>query len=158
MGITRWIIKKKFKTAWKVIFGMKPKISKDDALIDVIPGEIERMYGVKIPTNKWNGFIDSINRLPRPIFTFWAFYLLVLPLVNVEKFKESMVAYAAFPSSLFYIVMTIIGFWFATKGLEKAKYFVNPKEYKKQLQEAAELRSELDKMKKQEEPPVTNEV
>lgn len=136
----KWLIKK----AWKDIFGVRLKdvvFKENQRLIDFFPEHVNKKYNVKISKGMWNDFIDGINRLPRPLFTFWAFFMLILPLINIEWFRAIILLYAEMPTGLLAIIITIISFWFAGKLAVNA--LVEPKVWKKKLEEADKLREEL---------------
>jgi len=142
----RWITKIAIRKGWKNLFGIDmdtSRLDRDGRLIDGIKEELEEEYGLIISKSWWDNFVDSINRLPRPIFTFWVFYLLILPLWDSEKFQDTMLSYAEIPSNIAQVMLVIIGFWFLSRGLEKVKTLVDVKKYKKQLEEVGKLRAEL---------------
>lgn len=143
----RWIIKGIFKKSWKILFGKEinlDELDKNERLIDAAKNELEEEYGFHISKSFWNTFIDSLGRLPRPMFTFWVFYLLILPLWSRELFQDTMLAYAEIPSNISQIILVIIGFWFLSRGLEKMKGMVDATKYRKQLEEVGRLRAEIE--------------
>ena len=64
-----------------------------------------------LPTHNdlWNSFIDGLNRLVRPLFSYWILLLLL-------GFAPQIPTLNAFEQNL---VWTIVGFWFGTRMLFK---------------------------------------
>lgn len=60
----------------------------------------------------FNAFVDGVNRLVRPVFTFWVFGLLT-DLVPVPS------NWSTWPPMLWNIVWTIVTFWFGSRLLFK---------------------------------------
>ena len=116
--LINWLTKRFFVKGWKKFFGTEPE-SSEDVLIDTIPAEIERIYGVTTNRNIWDRFVDSLNRLPRPLFTFGLFYLFVLGFINPERLHEYFIVLSQAPDMFWAVGLTIIGFWFGSKIIEK---------------------------------------
>jgi hypothetical protein len=98
----------------------------------------------------WDSLIDGINRLPRPILTFGTIALFIWAVVDPVEFVVSMQALTVVPQMLWAIFLTIIGFWFGGKILER----VNPSFKMPTLADAKkvmQLRKERNKEKKFQE-------
>jgi hypothetical protein len=68
----------------------------------------------------WAAFVDGLNRLVRPSFTFGIVALFVWAALDAVGFTVTMTALAAVPDMLWYIFLTIIAFWFGGRIIEKA--------------------------------------
>lgn len=60
----------------------------------------------------FNAFVDGINRLVRPVFTYWSFGLLT-------GYIKPPVSWNTWPPMLWNIVWTIVTFWFGSRLLFK---------------------------------------
>jgi hypothetical protein len=74
----------------------------------------------------WASFVDGLNRLVRPFFTFGTIALFIWAVVDTVAFTQSMVALQAVPDALWYLIYTIVGFWFGGRLLERAPTSVKP--------------------------------
>jgi hypothetical protein len=72
----------------------------------------------KPSTTWWDSFVDGINRLVRPMFTFGVLALFVWAAVEPISFSATMTALALIPENLWYILGTIVVFWFGGRVLE----------------------------------------
>lgn len=117
--IIEWLTKKMFVKGWKKVFGREPQRA-EDTLIDTIPAELERLYGVKIQNDIWTRFVDGINRLPRPLFTFGLLYLFSLGLWDPLKLQEYFFTLSKAPGMFWTVSLTILAFWFGSKIIEKS--------------------------------------
>jgi hypothetical protein len=66
----------------------------------------------------FNQFVDGMNRLVRPFYTFGTMGLFVWCAVNPASFAVAMQAMVLIPEMLWYIMATIIAFWFGGRLLE----------------------------------------
>jgi len=69
----------------------------------------------------FNIFVDGMNRLVRPIFTYGTIALFVYCVADPVKFSADMAALALMPSNMWYILLAIVGFWFGSRMLLDAK-------------------------------------
>ncbi len=98
----------------------------------------------------WDSFVDGINRLVRPVFTFGLLALFLYCVIDPAGFSLSMQALALMPEWGWGVAMLVLGFWFGGRFVEgmigKAKA-PNP--------EAVKQIMELQRdMKADQEPPV----
>ena len=75
----------------------------------------------KVSTNWWDSLVDGINRLVRPCFTFGTLAIFVWAAVDPITFSQTMVALALVPQYLWYILGTIVVFWFGQRAIEGIK-------------------------------------
>ena len=68
---------------------------------------------------KWDSFVDGINRLVRPIFTFGTIYLFYFCMKYPTDFAISMKALTLMPTQGWYLLFTIVVFWFGGKFIRK---------------------------------------
>jgi len=73
-----------------------------------------------------NQIVDALNRLVRPMFTYGIVGLFVFACVDPEKFAIVVQSLAIIPEMMWYVMMTIISFWFGGRLLEKAAIGVKP--------------------------------
>jgi hypothetical protein len=66
-------------------------------------------------------FVDAANRLVRPSFTYGIIALFIWAAKDPIEFTASMVALAAVPEMMWWILLTVISFWFGGRLLEKAQ-------------------------------------
>ena len=76
----------------------------------------------------FNQLVDGANRLVRPLFTYGIVALFIWACVDPVQFTMTVQALGVIPELLWYIMMTIIGFWFGGRLLEKAPMRVSKKE------------------------------
>ena len=105
----------------KVFFGDK---SQRDASMSAEMRAVQEAYKAEFLAPErigwWASFIDGINRMVRPFFTFGIVALFLWAVINPVRFQISMVALQAVPDLLWYIFLTVIGFWFGGRLIEKA--------------------------------------
>ena len=131
-----WLIKKGFKVVWKKVFGVDPVInSEDDKLINSAADNLEKQLGVAIKGNFFDRLIDDINRLPRPIMTFGVIFMFFMAIYNPLLFATWMVALQGIPTNLWYIMATIVLFWFGGRIIEKSSLVDKTPEYAKMITE-----------------------
>lgn len=70
-------------------------------------------------TTWWDSFIDGLNRLPRPFMTFGVIGLFVWAVVDPPAFGTAMLELAKVPEMLWWILLTIVAFWFGGKVFTK---------------------------------------
>jgi hypothetical protein len=120
------ILGKPAQTLVKTIFGDKAQRELSTAAADQsIQDGFQAEFGPRENRTWWDSFVDGLNRIIRPFMTFGVIGLFVWAVMEPTKFAIAMSALQHVPNMLWYIFMTIIGFWFGTKMLEKA-----PKEFK----------------------------
>jgi hypothetical protein len=114
----KWLIKKGFQITWRKLFGVDPIIDpKDEKLIDSVIPSLEKQLGIVLQGNWWDSLIDGVNRLPRPLMTFGTIFLFFYAIYDPVTFSVWMVALQGIPDNLWYIMGTIILFWFGGKML-----------------------------------------
>lgn len=69
----------------------------------------------------WNSFVDGLNRLVRPLMTFGTIGLFVWCAFDPISFTVAMTALQAVPEMLWYILLSIVAFWFGGRVLENAQ-------------------------------------
>lgn len=69
-------------------------------------------------THGWNAFVDGVNRLVRPLFTFGTIGLFVWASADPITFSATMTALALVPEPLWIILGTIVVFWFGGRALQ----------------------------------------
>ena len=92
----------------------------------------------------FNQLVDGANRLVRPLFTYGIVALFVWACVDPVEFTMTVQALGVVPELLWYIMMTIIGFWFGGRLLEKAPMRVSKKEMVAAKTVAKEIAEERD--------------
>ena len=92
----------------------------------------------------FNQLVDGANRLVRPLFTYGIVALFVWACVDPVQFTMTVQALGVIPELLWYIMMTIIGFWFGGRLLEKAPMRVSKKEMTAAKTVAKEIAEERD--------------
>lgn len=105
----------------KVFLGSK---SERDAAIAEEMKAVQEAYTAELNAAEkigwWASFIDNLNRLVRPFFTFGSVGILVWAVVDPVRFQVSMVAAGTIPEPLWYLIYTVVGFWFGGRLLERA--------------------------------------
>ncbi len=69
----------------------------------------------------WNAFVDGLNRLVRPLFTFGTLALFIWAVRDPVEFAVAMTALQAVPEALWIIMGSIVVFWFGGRALEGMK-------------------------------------
>lgn len=93
-------------------------------------------------SGRWNSFVDGLNRLPRPLFTFGTLGLFIWAVCDPLGFTVAMSGLQAIPEPLWVGMGTIVFFWFGGRAVEG---FRAPNASTKALKELAR---EIDGMKK----------
>lgn len=110
----------------KIFFGDKEQ--RDSAIADEMKA-IQESYRAELMAPEkigyWASFIDGINRLVRPFYTFGTMSLFIWAAIDPVSFQVTMVSMGAVPEMLWYICLTIISFWFGGRMLEKAPRKIN---------------------------------
>lgn len=138
--VVGWLTKRFFIKGWKRVFGREPGGVDNISLVNTIPNEIERVYGISTNKDIWNKFIDGINRLPRPLFTFGLFYLFTLGMWAPGKLQEYFTVMAGAPEMFWVVALTIIGFWFGGKLIEKSSLNIDLQKWKIQMETLKRLK------------------
>lgn len=106
---------------FKIFLGSK---SERDAAIAEEVKAVQSAYMTELNAAEkvgwWPSLIDGINRLVRPFFTFGAVALLIWPVLDPVQFQIAMSAASTIPEQLWYLVYTVVGFWFGGRLLERA--------------------------------------
>lgn len=111
----------------KIFIGSK---SERDAAIGEEVKAVQEAYMAELNAPEkigwWGSFIDGLNRLVRPFFTFGSVALLVWPTIDPVQFQIAMTAVATIPEPLWYLVYTVVGFWFGGRLLDRAPTKIKP--------------------------------
>jgi len=67
----------------------------------------------------WDSLVDGLNRLPRPVMVFLTISYFLLSYFDTVEFQKVNVALDTVPSSMWYVLSAIIGFYFAARELHK---------------------------------------
>jgi len=70
----------------------------------------------------WDSLIDGLNRLPRPVLVFMAIWYLFLSFGDKDKFLDVNEGLASIPEPMWWIIGSIIGFYFSFRSGEKVHY------------------------------------
>lgn len=110
---------------------------------------------------KWDSFVDGLNRLPRPMMTFGCIGLFVWAAVDPPNFTASMVGLQAVPEVMWWILWTIVAFWFGSRILQNAPVKFTPvdAERLKQIQQAqrnAQVEANYDRVLQDTSKPLPN--
>jgi len=70
-------------------------------------------------TGWFNGLVDGLNRLPRPLMAFGVIALFGSAMVDPVWFSERMIGLQAVPEPLWYILGAIVSFFFGARELHK---------------------------------------
>ena len=74
----------------------------------------------------WDSFIDGLNRLPRPFMTFGTIGMFAWCVIDPPAFGDAMIQLAKVPEALWWILWTIVGFWFGGKMISKDIKYTPP--------------------------------
>ena len=98
---------------YKSIAGSKEQ---EDAQAANATAAAQEEYAAEFQSEKtgfFSNFMDAVNRIPRPLLTFYFCWLiLVLPIYDLPLFQKVMMAYTYVPQEMWYIGLTIVGFFF----------------------------------------------
>jgi hypothetical protein len=129
---------------WGSIFGSEETTEKNTSREKTTAQEamIEEARSTVRRTDFFTVFVEGINRLVRPTFSYGTIAFFVWAVVDPINFTVSMQALALVPDFMYGIFLTIVGFWFGGRILEKYA--------DKRLQgpTAAQLQEVLDNQKK----------
>ena len=129
----------------KTVFGDK---AAKEAAIHEEQMQIQKGYQAEFLAPEKHGWfnhlVDGANRLVRPLFTYGIVALFVWACVDPVEFTMTVQALGVIPELLWYIMMTIIGFWFGGRLLEKAPMRVSKKEMAAAKTVAKEIAEERD--------------
>lgn len=108
--ISRKAIAWQLPKVWKELTGKEMKVDPDtyDRMIDAIPDAIDKEFGLKINKGWWDRFVDSLNRLPRPLFALGSLVLLVIGAVAPDTFASIMVSWGQAPTMVWVVIITVI--------------------------------------------------
>jgi hypothetical protein len=129
---------------WGTIFGSKEttekNISREKTTAQQIA--IADAVGSSRRTDPFSAFVDGINRLVRPTFSYGTIAFFVWVVYDPIGFTVSMQALQLVPDFMYGIFLTIVGFWFGGRILEKYA------DRRLQGPTAAQLQEVLDNQKK----------
>lgn len=106
---------------WGSIFGSKETTEKNTSREKTTAQEalIEEARSSGRRTDFFTVFVEGINRLVRPTFSYGTIAFFVWAVVDPINFTVSMQALALVPDFMYGIFLTIVGFWFGGRILEK---------------------------------------
>jgi hypothetical protein len=127
----------------KTIFGDKTKREQYSNMEQMaVLGQFAAEFQPRQNRTKWDSFVDGLNRLPRPFMTFGTIGLFIWAIVDPTQFAISMKALNQVPELMWYILLTIVAFWFGGKIIEKApRKFTMPDA--KEIREIKHLHDEI---------------
>ncbi len=107
----------------KVVFGDK---SKRDEYRHLEQASLNEAYGKEFSyqasnRNWFDAFMDGLNRLPRPVITFGVLWLFVIAVRDPAYFADVMRAMQLVPEMLWWLVLTIIAFFFGGRMIDKVR-------------------------------------
>lgn len=90
--------------------------------------------------NAFDSLIDGLNRIPRPGITIYLCWLVFyLPVENIDKFVDIMTAYQAVPELFWYLLGSVILFYFGGRMRDK-KLEITQREVNRASAAAAQLK------------------
>lgn len=107
----------------KTFFGNKEK---RDEYRHIEQAALHESFGKEFSyaaTNRswFDATMDGINRLPRPVITFAVLWLFVIAVRDPAYFTEIMIAMQKVPEMLWWLVLTIVAFFFGGRMIDKIK-------------------------------------
>ena len=72
---------------------------------------------------RWDSLVDGLNRLPRPTITFSVLGFFVYAVYDPPRFAQVAAAFALVPNGYWGLLTVIIGFYFGSRHILKAKDF-----------------------------------
>ncbi|SDY55062.1 holin family protein [Citreimonas salinaria] len=78
-------------------------------------------------TTWFDGFVDGLNRLPRPLMAFGTIGLFAAAMADPVWFAARMVALQQVPEPLWYLLGAIVGFFFGARELHKSRSIQAPR-------------------------------
>ncbi len=103
--------------------------------------------------NKWDSFVDGLNRLPRPLMAIVVLGFFVLAPVNPEYFTKIAEAYKIVPDGYWALLSVIIGFYFGGRMQLKSQDMTMKKSQVHAAKELVALRQGFRKLETEEESP-----
>lgn len=88
----------------------KGELDQNAAFLAMVSGETP-----KTGRTWWDSFVDGLNRLVRPVFTFGTLWMFVYCVADPQGFALAMASLDLMPQEGWYLVGAIIGFWFTGK-------------------------------------------
>jgi hypothetical protein len=106
---------------WGSIFGSKETTEKDMSKEVTTAQQIAvaEAMGAARRTDFFTAFVDGLNRLIRPTFSYGVIAYFVWATVDPVGFSVSMQALALIPNFMYGIFLSIVSFWFGGRILEK---------------------------------------
>jgi len=106
---------------WGSIFGSKETTEKDVSKEKTMAQQIAvaEAMGAARRTDFFTAFVDGLNRLIRPVFSYGVIAYFVWAVYDPISFTISMQALALVPNFMYGIFLTIVGFWFGGRIVEK---------------------------------------
>jgi len=94
--------------------------------------------------NWFNILVDGANRLVRPLFTYGIIAMFIWASIDPVSFVVSIQALAVVPELMWYIMLTIVAFWFGGRILEKAPAKITSQEIQVMQQQANQIQKQRD--------------
>lgn len=76
-------------------------------------------FASRAPKTKWDSFVDGLNRLVRPIITFWILSLFFWPYFHIQSFNQYMISLNFVPDEIWTLFLAITIFWFGGRALSQ---------------------------------------
>lgn len=86
-----------------------------------LPSHSHHHFSGHRQSSAWGGFIDGLNRLPRPLMALGVIALMAWPAINPQTFAEAMQGYAMMPDWLVQLVMAVVLAYFVSRTVEKMR-------------------------------------
>lgn len=104
----------------EAIFGNR---AKRDAYAADENAATKAQYAAEFRENRtaWDSFVDGLNRLIRPTLVFGTIAIFTMPLWDIDRFVEIMVAYTGVPEPLWNMMYLVFCFYLTSRGIEKIK-------------------------------------
>lgn len=67
---------------------------------------------------RFDAFMDGVNRIPRPLMGFMFPSMIIWCIISPESFERSMRALGVMPEMGWYLILTVVGFYFGSRTLE----------------------------------------
>jgi len=101
-------------------------------------------FNAKEKKHFFNMLIDGANRLVRPLFTYGIIALFIWASIDPISFVESLQALAIIPELMWYIMLTIVAFWFGGRILEKSPGSISSQEITVMKEQAIQIQKQRD--------------
>lgn len=110
------------KSIAEIFVGNKAAVEQYNAEADkAAQDEFSKEFSYPLGANRTSFDIamDAVNRIPRPLFTISAWFLLTMPFIMPRAMTSGFDAMRLIPDALWNVILMILGFWFSSRLLEK---------------------------------------